>query len=96
MSFLNVTAKLGNMRKEVEWTVYPFKQGEESWVIQSDTRIARVYRNGKVILSKAKSSGAYFVHLNPMLGATKETAPAELLTALEALMPTGSTIKIGG
>lgn len=77
---MQITTKLGNMRKAVEWTVYPSKK-DGRIVIQSDTRIAMFKDDGsnKGLLSKRQSGGAYFVHLSPMCGATVVDIPQEVI-----------------
>lgn len=66
MGTLDITAKLGSMRKPQEFVVYPVKEHDtvERILIQSDTRIGWVYlKTGEVKLSKPHSSGAYNHHL---------------------------------
>lgn len=79
-----IIAKLGNMRKSVEWVVYP-KQGERI-VIQSDKRIAEFDpATGEGVLSASHPSGAYFVHL--AIGAKPITVPSELVQEILAAQP---------
>jgi hypothetical protein len=93
MQMKQVTAKLGNMRKAAEWTVYPPSTGDRgpSVTIQSDTRIAQFFTDGpakgKGFLSKARSSGAYFIHLLPALGATPVLVPQDVIDAVLAVQP---------
>lgn len=84
-----ITAKLGTMRKAAEWVVYPSPHdGAVGLVIQSDHRIARIYpETGKGILSVHKGSGAYFVHLNGILGATVIDVPQDVIDAALAAQP---------
>lgn len=82
-----VTAKLGNMRKAVDWTVYP-PSASGTVVIQSDHRIAQFDPvSGKGWLSAHKGSGAYFPHLFAALGATVITVPADVIAAAVAAQP---------
>jgi hypothetical protein len=86
-----ITAKIGNMRKAQEFVVYPLSKGETTpttVTIQSDTRIA-VFETatGRGMLSKAKSSGAYFMHLSAALGATPFVAGPDLVLAALAAQP---------
>jgi len=85
---MQITAKLGNMRKLVGWTVYPAKKDGQI-VIQSDKRIALFRNDGsnKGLLSKHQSSGAYFVHLSPLCGATVVTIPQEVIDDAIAAQP---------
>lgn len=61
--FNSINLKLGNARKEQEFTIYPYN-GEGYFILQSDTRIAKVDMNGKGHVSKPHSGGAYFIHLS--------------------------------
>lgn len=80
-----ITAKLGTMRKAVEWVVYPPDSDPDEIVIQSDKRIACFnVKTGKGLLSKSCSSGAYFLHLNPVLGATHIVVPQDVILAAVA------------
>jgi hypothetical protein len=95
----SVTCKLGNMRKAVEWTVYPRPTNvgpEYSTVtIQSDSRICQFdTKTRKGMLSKHRSSGAYFMHLSSFLGATEVEIPQELVDQLVEEIPQPGT-KIG-
>ena len=98
-----IHGKLGNMRKVVDWVVYP---GEKDGriTIQSDKRIATFsvspegsIPQGKVLLSKSQPSGAYFVHLSPMCGAKLYDLPDEIRDAAIAAQPkSGDEIGPGG
>lgn len=79
---MQITTKLGNMRKAVEWTVYPSKK-DGRIIIQSDTRIAIFKDDGsrRGLLSKRQSGGAYFVHLSPMCGAAPVDIPQGVIDA---------------
>ena len=85
---MQITAKLGNMRKAVEWTVYP-PQRDGRIVIQSDSRIAMFHNDGsgKCLLSKHRSGGAYFLHLSPACGATVVPVPQDVIDAALAAQP---------
>jgi len=90
---MKINAKLGNMRKSVEWTVYP-AQKDGRVVIQSSKRIAAFdsigagsIPQGKVLLSKNQPNGAYFIHLSPMCGATLEVLPDDVRDAALASQP---------
>lgn len=98
MNIRRITAKLGNMRKAVDWVVYPAsKTSDGTLVIQSDTRIAQFDPiTGKGWLSAAKPNGAYFLHLNRFMGATEITVPADVIEAAVAAQPQpGDTIANG-
>lgn len=88
-----IHAKLGNMRKVVDWVVYP-GQKDGRVTIQSDKRIAVFSTRpdgeippGKVLLSKHQSGGAYFLHLSPMCGATLVDLPDDVRDAALAAQP---------
>lgn len=84
----SVTAKLGTMRKAVEWTVYPRNSATSSVIIQSDHRIAEFDpATGAGWLSVHKPNGAYFMHLNKFLGATVVAVPREVIDAALAAVP---------
>lgn len=77
----HINAKLGTMRKDVGWTVYPH-QSDGHIIIQSQYRICRINPSTrKGMLSRHCSSGAYFVHLSRMLGATEVDIPQDVLDA---------------
>ena len=71
-AFKNFTLKFPGMRKAQEFTIYPYSGGD-TCLIQSETRIAEVnLRTGKMTLSKPRTGGAYFMHLNSFCGAYPE------------------------
>lgn len=88
-----ITAKLGNMRKAVEWVVYPAgrivtSNPNGSITIQSDHRIASFDpKTGRGYLSAHKGAGAYFMHLQPFLGATEVLVPRDVIVAALAAQP---------
>jgi hypothetical protein len=87
---VRITAKLGNMRKAADWVVYPASRtaADGSILIQSDTRIASFDPvTGKGMLSKARSGGAYFLHLTKFMGATEIVVPADVIAAATASQP---------
>lgn len=75
---MNVNAKLGKMRRAVDWTVYPQKK-DGRIIIQSEHYIACFKEDGKGLLSKRQPGGAYFVHLSPMCGAQPVEIPPEVI-----------------
>ena len=83
---MNVSAKLGNMRSGVEWTVYPARK-DGTIVIQSEHRICAFRADGHGVLSKHVGSGAYFVHLSPACGAVEVVVPEEVVKAALAGTP---------
>lgn len=94
--FIEITAKLGNMRKAVKWTVYPHVTGHESneVMIQSDRRIAKFNtETGEGFVSDGKGGHPGFYKLLPMAGARPVTVPQEVIDAALAAQPkSGDTI----
>lgn len=86
--FKNFTAKLGNMRKAVEFVICPVSNASPNEVyIQSDKRIAKVdLTTGKGILSNGKGGHNGFMHLSPVLGAVEIVFPAEVLAEIKRLL----------
>lgn len=67
MPFVKIVCKLGNMRKEAGWVVYPIKEPHIR-LIQCDKRIAEInLATGKGILSSGKGGHNGFMHLNKVL-----------------------------
>jgi len=96
MIFQHIICKLGNMRKEVEWTVYPFEQGDIDIKIQSDRRIAMVNLvTKKAILSRSMMSNGFHALMTEM-GATYVDCPEEVIDQLKKMNPTGRTVTICG
>lgn len=83
----NVTAKIGNMRKEKEFVVYAKdKKRPHIVTIQSDNRIARLnMENGKMLVSDGKGGNQGFLKLDPNNGAQVYEAPQHLLDQLQNL-----------
>ena len=84
----SIKCKLGNMRKEADWTVYP-QMGDGSFIqIQSDHRICRFdVLTGKGMLSKHKANYACNIDLMPSLGATEVVVPQSVIEAAKAVQP---------
>lgn len=93
-----VIAKLGTMRKTVDWIVYPQQSVRNTQtgavapltptvIIQSDRRICAFDPStGRGILS-ADYRGANFAHLNKSLGATDIVVPPDVIMAVLAAQP---------
>tara|TARA_Y100000310_G_scaffold134821_1_gene133730 strand:- start:841 stop:1143 length:303 start_codon:yes stop_codon:yes gene_type:complete len=92
-----ITAKLGNMRKEKEWVVYPFVEGRDGLVIQCDKRIAQFDpETGEGRISDGKGGHPGFLKLQKFLGATEIVVPEEVREAAKAAQPqSGDTIGNG-
>jgi hypothetical protein len=85
-----ITAKLGTMRKAQDFVVYPASKtnGTDQIVIQSDTRICQFNPfNGVGLLSDSKPNGAYFIHLNVLMGAKWIVVPKDVCLAAKAAQP---------
>lgn len=83
-----LSLKLGSMRKAQDFVVYPAAADATKLTVQSDTRIATLdLTTGKAVLSKAHSSGSYFVHLSKFLGATDVDVPDDVLATIRASVP---------
>lgn len=100
MKVKTITAKLGTMRKPVEWIVYPRAVTSTKVTIQSDTRIASFDPvTGLGMLSRAGRS--YFIDLLPMRGATEIAVPAGIIEMILDAQPKpgdaiGPGVYIGG
>lgn len=91
MSFKQITGRLGNMRKDVEWVIYP-RQGVKvagTWapsdvvIIQSDRRIAAVnLETGATVLSDGKGGHQGFLKLQTALGGAQCECPEYMLNQL--------------
>lgn len=93
----SVMAKLGNMRRAQDFTVYP-NQDNNQIVIQSDKRIAAFDKfTGQGLLSDGKGGHQGFIKLSPVLGAKEITVSQEFIQeCLKAQTPQGERISIGG
>jgi hypothetical protein len=83
---MRITAKIGNMRKAVQWTVYPAKK-DGRIVIQSSSYIAVFDATGNGLLSARQSGGAYFLHLSPACGAKPVQVTRDVVEAALAAQP---------
>lgn len=84
MGFMKqVNFKIGNMRKAVDWTVYPSKQTESqddpTLFVQSDKRALKInLRTKKGMLSNGKGHPGFHSVL-PALGAVEVDVPDEII-----------------
>ncbi len=84
MGTLSLECQFNGMRKSQEFIVYPMHEGNETdnILIQSDTRIGRIFLNtGNVIMSPPRSGGSYNVHL--MFAKEIDTLSGEELAGLK-------------
>jgi hypothetical protein len=88
--FKNVTGKMGNMKKAVDWVLYPQQPDSlDTVIIQSDKRIAKVDLNtGKAVVSNGKGHPG-FICLSPALGATTVDVPPDMLQTIKKHVGTG-------
>jgi hypothetical protein len=93
MAANTVHGKMGNMKKSVEWVIYPeSKDGKRT--IQSSRRIAQVnLETGKAILSDGKCHPA-FLCLNAALGAVEVDCPKEILDKLKETKVESGPIRV--
>ena len=88
-------AKLGNMKKEADWIVYPSSEDATTLTIQSDHRICQFdKKTGKGMLSKHKTY-SQFADLVGFLGATPIVVPPEIIALAVGSQP-HSGDSIGG
>jgi hypothetical protein len=92
-----IKAKLGNMRKEEEFIVYPQSAEKDVLRLQSDHRclIVRV-SDGRALLSKYVANYPNFMHCNPMSGGTVVTVSQEVIAECLAAQPKSGDAIGGG
>lgn len=93
MAWTKFIAKMGNMKKAVEWIVCPqAKPG--FFLIQSEKRIAEVnMETGKAILSAGKGHPG-FQALSKIMGAVEVDCPKEILDTLKEIKPETGPIRV--
>jgi len=93
MDMKRIIARLGNMKKEADWVVYP-ERDAKTITIQSDHRICRFDRTtGVGFLSKHKTNYSSFADLMPFAGAMEVVVSAEVIAAaIEAQPHSGDAI----
>ena len=96
MKFQHVTFKAANMRKAEQFTVYPHSQNDDYWKVQSEHRIAKIYKNGDMVLSKYVANYPSFVHLSDVLSPFKLKASDEIMAQLNSLQSTGKVVCVVG
>jgi hypothetical protein len=80
-----ITAKLGNMRKPQEFSVYPFNDGDRTITVQSDKSIGQFDPiTGKGVLNSKGSNAKYFMHLSPSYGAVPFDFPLDFVEQCKA------------
>jgi len=100
MKLWSVNAKLGTMRKVVDWSVYPkpTNVGDDYHyvLIQSDNRICRIDLNTKKgILSAHCPNGAYHYHL--LQNTTEVDIPQDLMDQILQVRPkSGDSMVVNG
>jgi len=64
MGTISFNMKIKGMRKFQEFSIYPIDKDTKILTIQSDTRIAKLSLDGRGLMSKSHSNGAYFMHFS--------------------------------
>lgn len=92
----HLNAKLGNMRKDQEFIVYPAQAGDSKITIQSDHRICVIDpQTRKGMLSK-QCHNPGFIMASRLMGATEIDVPQEVIDAAIGAQPQkGDTIGNG-
>lgn len=96
----HVTGKLGNMRKSVEWIVYPPSNGERSGpgklFVQSDKRAVAIdVATKKGMLSNGKGHPGFISTLK-ILGAVEIDIPDDFLQQCLNAQPHSGDVVAGG
>lgn len=95
MAFQEVVGKIGNMRKAVEWVIYPNDGTKPTRLIQSDNRIAQVnLETGRVLLSDGKGGHQGFFKLSPGQGAKWYDCPQEMLDKIKSYASPGESVSV--
>lgn len=93
-------AKLGKMRKEQEFSVYPATEDGQI-IVQSDKAIGQFDpATGLGVLNSKGSNSKYFAHLTEFMGAEPYQFPLEFVEACKATQPKkgdmiGGVLEIG-
>lgn len=96
--FQNVTGKLGNMRKVVEWTIYPQSDDKNLHLrlIQSDKRIAQVnLETKKAVLSDGKGGHQGFWKLRDGTASVVDV-PEEMIVQIKSYQPQIGPVNLFG
>ncbi len=95
MSSINL--KLDKMRKEDSFSIYPVAKGDNTVIIQSDSRIGEFnLETGIGVLSPRIAGGAYFMHLAKFMGAKSYQMTVADMNAIKTkLVAAGSTMVVG-
>jgi hypothetical protein len=100
LSRQKVYGKLGSMRANTDWSVYPHKAGNPDAIIQCDKRIAKInLETGEGVVSDGKSGHNNFMGLNSFLGAKPCKADALMIADIKAIVAgddgSGTIVAIG-
>jgi hypothetical protein len=81
---MKIVCKLGNMRKEQDWVIYPIDSNKPNLrTIQCDNRIARIdLETGNGYLSSPRNYPGFHT-LSPQLGATLIKVSPEIINKLK-------------
>jgi hypothetical protein len=97
----SINFKIGNMRKAVDWTVYPASrtagQGDPTLFVQSDKRALSInLTTKKGMLSNGKGHPG-FISVMKFLGATEVSVPDEIIALCLGAQPkSGDTLGSAG
>ncbi len=88
----DIRLKFGNMRKEQDFTIYPFKSTDTHILIQSDKAIARINPTTGEMTYNTK--GCYFVHLSMPSAQNGVLSALDLQTIKMQVFTNGEVIDI--
>jgi hypothetical protein len=93
MSFQNIHFKAPRSHAVQEWTVYPWVESDNQIVIQSDNKIARIWRKEqKIQISKASKTG--YTRVSDLMDRPLQDCPVEVIAQFNALQPTGKVVRL--
>ncbi len=94
----SVRWKLGNMRKDADWTIYPRPSAEDPEVtIQCEKRIARINLETKQgLVSNGKHGHPGFYVLSPMFNPIPITLTDEQVAELREKTVVASVVRLNG
>ena len=89
----NLNFKAPRSHKVQEWTVYPWEESDNEILIQSDNKIAKIYRKEfKIQISKASRTG--YTRQDNLIGRPLEDCPEEVMAQFNQLKPTGKVVRL--
>lgn len=92
----HITAKLGNMRKEQSFIVYPRTDDDEA-ILQSDGRICFVRLSDKTgLINRKNENYPNSVSLHPSMRPIVIAVPDEIVAQIEAIPVSGRQVLLVG